>query len=386
MAAQIPNSEFDIAVVGAGLSGLTAALNLTDASSESPRRVLVLDGRSRVGGRLHSHNGVDLGASWTWTSDSALRGLAQRLGVSWFAQPATGIALHDGGPGRVQAMGEGQSPCGPGGSRLEGSTTALIDGLVSTLESRGVEVRVNATVHRVTQTEVDGRWRADVELSDGAVVTAKAVVLAAPPRVLAEKITFEPALPPKQAAAMASTPTWMEETGKIIFFYQAAFWDTASLSGTVFSDSGPMQQIWDASDRSTGTHALAGFIFPPETADAKLGDGGELVATGDHIMESLAATPLLKRAQHQLVRVFGPTAGEPTSVTVKSWLQDDFTTAKRGPVGRRVSFGSAILSSPHHAVFFAGTETEQEHGHMEGAVTGGVRVAEQVHAFLSGSP
>lgn len=57
-------STFDTIVIGAGMSGLTSARMLVDAG----QRVVVLEGRDRIGGRMHTDRNagfpVDLGASW----------------------------------------------------------------------------------------------------------------------------------------------------------------------------------------------------------------------------------------------------------------------------------------------------------------------------------
>ena len=56
--------HFDVIVVGAGVAGLAAARDLTDAG----KRVVVLEARDRIGGRLHTEREsgriTDLGASW----------------------------------------------------------------------------------------------------------------------------------------------------------------------------------------------------------------------------------------------------------------------------------------------------------------------------------
>jgi monoamine oxidase len=75
-------STFDTIVVGAGMSGLTAARMLADAG----QRVVVLEGRDRIGGRMHSDRDagfpVDLGASWIHgIDDSPLWDLVQALGI-----------------------------------------------------------------------------------------------------------------------------------------------------------------------------------------------------------------------------------------------------------------------------------------------------------------
>lgn len=72
----------DVIVIGAGMSGITAARLLADAG----RRVVVLEARDRIGGRMHTDRDagfpVDLGASWIHgITDSRLWELAQALGV-----------------------------------------------------------------------------------------------------------------------------------------------------------------------------------------------------------------------------------------------------------------------------------------------------------------
>ncbi len=71
-----------VAVVGAGLAGLTCAHRLTLAGVT----VVVLEGRGRVGGRTHSPtlpNGAvgELGGEWIGDDQTAIRALAQELGV-----------------------------------------------------------------------------------------------------------------------------------------------------------------------------------------------------------------------------------------------------------------------------------------------------------------
>ncbi len=71
----------DVVVVGAGLSGLTAARELSREGFE----VLVLEARDRPGGRTHTvdANGVavDLGAEWIDAAHSEIRGLTSELGL-----------------------------------------------------------------------------------------------------------------------------------------------------------------------------------------------------------------------------------------------------------------------------------------------------------------
>ncbi|MFS0893441.1 flavin monoamine oxidase family protein [Microbacterium sp. 179-I 3D3 NHS] len=75
-------NTFDTVVIGAGMAGVTAARMLTDAG----QRVVVLEARDRIGGRMHSDREagfpVDLGASWIHgIDDSPLWDLVQALGI-----------------------------------------------------------------------------------------------------------------------------------------------------------------------------------------------------------------------------------------------------------------------------------------------------------------
>jgi monoamine oxidase len=90
----------DVAIVGAGLAGLSAADALTDAS----RSIIVLEADERVGGRTLNYDlgdgkVVEVGGQWVGPTQRRLINLAARVGVDTYPTYTTGksIAMLNGG-------------------------------------------------------------------------------------------------------------------------------------------------------------------------------------------------------------------------------------------------------------------------------------------------
>lgn len=87
------DSNWDVIVVGAGLSGLRAALDLRAAG----KRVLVLEARDRIGGRMMQGQictqTVDFGGQWLGAKHDLMRAQAQIVGVSTYPQYTDGAMV-----------------------------------------------------------------------------------------------------------------------------------------------------------------------------------------------------------------------------------------------------------------------------------------------------
>lgn len=123
--------RFDTIVVGAGVSGLTAARLL----SREGRRVLVLEARDRLGGRVHTDREggriTDLGASWIHgIDDSPLYET-----VSAFGLPTVEFTM-----GSYQAGGRPVAYFGPDGERLDDEAAARFIADVAAVDERLPEV------------------------------------------------------------------------------------------------------------------------------------------------------------------------------------------------------------------------------------------------------
>ncbi|MGA5496794.1 flavin monoamine oxidase family protein [Streptomyces cinereoruber] len=81
-----PTRQADVVIVGAGLAGLTAADQLSRAGHD----VVVIEGRDRVGGRIHTVEvagvPVDAGATWVAPHHVAVRDLVSRFGCEFVPQ------------------------------------------------------------------------------------------------------------------------------------------------------------------------------------------------------------------------------------------------------------------------------------------------------------
>lgn len=346
--------ETDLAIVGAGLAGMTAARTAFDAGTQP----LILEAGDRIGGRIEGLADADgrvvadLGPSWVWPAfQPGIQRWLDRLNLAVFDQYEQGDAVLDGfAPTPMRHQLPGQF----GMARIVGGPSGLVDAMAAPLDAHCI--RRGSPVESISQRH-DGRL--EIERQSGPAVIADQVLVAAPPRRIAERIALPATIDPGLPGALAGQSTWMAAQAKAIIRYAHPFWRDAGLSGRIASRLGPLFEAHDHTS-ADGDAALFGFVATP--------------------LSERRAGSLEQPIIDQLVRCLGPQAAHPEAVVVRDWALDDTicSEADRREPPAHPSVGPATLRAPHLGgrLWFCGAETaDQSTGLLEGALLAGEAAA-----------
>ncbi|MEM8850412.1 MAG: FAD-dependent oxidoreductase [Pseudomonadota bacterium] len=327
-----------VIIVGGGLCGLSLAHALLAQGQDFQ----VLEGRDRIGGRVLTRDGLDLGPAWIWPGQPRIEALLNQLDLTPFEQFSTGDLLHEDAAGQVQRF-RGRSGM-EGALRVPGGLGAVATALADRLPPD--TVRTGCHVQRIET----GSDMLRLDTSTGPIETERCV-LTLPPRIAAGLL---PDLAADTLAALRAIPTWMAGHAKAVATYDQPFWRDAGLSGDAFSRRGPMVEMHDASTPN-GAAALFGFIGVPPAARRK----------GDALQAAI-----LKQFAH----LFGPGAERPNALYLQDWAFDPFTAtaADQAPLHAHPQYGPLPDPVPGR-LLIAGTEMAQMHG---GLVEGALEAAE----------
>ncbi len=230
-----------IAVIGAGISGLTAA----QALAQSGHKVTVFEARNRIGGRIWTSHvlgmPLDLGASWIHgTRRNPLAKLALSAGAEWVATDESYIARGTGGreiadddaPDWLENVTTMQHNAGADSKEINRSAyenqseyggdevifPGGYEGILGGLEG-DYEIRTGQTVSAVRH-DADGVSI----LSDGTETRFDSVIVTLPLGALKKgTVAFTPPLPAEKVDAIARLG--MGTLDKLYLHYDEAFWD-----------------------------------------------------------------------------------------------------------------------------------------------------------------
>lgn len=362
------NVDIDVVVAGAGLAGLTAAGALHAAGLS----VTVVEARASVGGRIKTLTDgglcLDLGATWHWSNQPAVRALAAGLGLEAFPQFRQGRAVAEDGPGAPPRFVD-LPPPEPAELRFAGGAQALCHRLAARLPEGAVVLETDVMAvsddgDAVTVIVAGGDGR-ETELR------ARFAVVALPPRLASAGIAFTPPLPDALVRVMDGTPTWMATAIKVLAVYDAPFWREARLSGQAFSRAGPLIEVHDACTPAGATAALWGFM------------------SADHAFRDLDPEARMHAVVAQLGRLFGADATDPARYVERDWSDDPYTNDEVVWLDDPLPYGHPAFAEPAYGgrLLWAGTETATAGaGHMEGAVRSGQRAAARILEAGSRTP
>ncbi|MEH1130774.1 flavin monoamine oxidase family protein [Micromonospora sp. CPCC 206061] len=335
----------DVIVVGAGPAGLTAATLLHAAGLDT----LCVEARDRVGGRLASIDGYDVGATWFWNGEQRVTNLVAELGITAFDQHRHGDALLQDHTGVQRFRG---NPIDAPAYRFPTGADTLATGLAARLPDAALRLSTPVTGIRLDNDTV--------HLQTGSeVLHARQVVLAVPPALAVARITFDTPLDPDLARLAAIIPVWMGAAAKVVVRYRAPFWRTAGLAGAAISRTGPLREIHDMSGPDGTRAALFGFAHATD-----IGPGFEQTVTA------------------QLTAMFGPPAAEIEALHVQNWSAEQWTS----PAGATQQNNYGLFGHPRFQqptlggrLHWASTETAPDYtGHIEGALYAGQQAANAV--------
>ena len=340
----------DLVVVGAGLAGLARAATMARRGAE----VVVLEARSRIGGRVLSHRSAagayDLGPAWVWPAmQPRIARAVQAAGLDLYPQAEDGGLIYQDPAGRTERLAHGFAQ-EPPSLRIGGGIAALVASFAAMLPPG--TIRLDHKVRRIALTATGVAVTADSPAGPVTLHAARAA-LALPPRLLGA-IAADPDWPPALRARWDAVPGWMAGQAKALALYDRPFWKTAGLAGSAFSRAGPLGEIHDASLPGAAEAALFGFfLWPARLRAARRADLPGLVA-------------------RQLGTLFGPAAATPRAVIVQDWATEPFTATQADHTadGAHPEYRPITMPAPWgERVTLAGAEVAPAFGgYLEGAL------------------
>lgn len=336
-------------IVGAGLSGLTSAYQLEKAGETD---YIILESRDRIGGRILSNDGIDLGATWFQTHHQQVLSLMNELKVDKFHQYIKGRSILVYSTMAPEHYFE-SDPNTPSAYRISGSSTALINALSEPIKN---SIYLETVVSAIT--EVGNKL---VVETDNGIFSAEKVIVTIPPKI-ATRIEFRPELSEVVMRAMDNTHTWMSNAMKIGMTFKSPFWRDKNLSGTVIGQVGAVTELYDHSNAQDNSYALMGF----------LNEG----------LRDLTPVERKQRILDYLIKYLGDAIGDYLTYEEKDWSQDWNTSSETiKSVYMSPSYGNPLFAETYMngRLVFSGAETSPLHGgYMDGAIYSGLLAVDKI--------
>ncbi|MEO3930606.1 flavin monoamine oxidase family protein [Micromonosporaceae bacterium B7E4] len=439
--------DVDLAVVGAGLSGLVAARNAQRAGL----RVVVIEARNRPGGRIWSrsiHGGemIEMGGQYLGPTQDRILALAAELGVETFPCYDEGDRFVSIGGRRDVALGliedtveklermaaelplgapwaaerarewdaqtlrtwmQAHLPDPTGQALLRFVVRAIFTAEADELSLLHVlaYIRSAGSLTLLTQTRGGAQeWRivgGSQVIADRLVdsLGADSVRLGCPVRRIVQSgeiVTVEAEGAPLRARkAVVAVPIPLADRiaySPALPGYRSQLHQRMSPGATVKINCVYPEPFWRAAGHSGRSLTDEGFVSVTFDNCPASGTPGVLVAfieaDAARQFARLSAGARRSAVLDHLVRVFGPRAAEPLEYLEQDWSDEEWTRgcygANFGP-GGWTRYGQ-VLREPFGHLYWAGAETSPIWmNYMDGAVRSGERAAAEVVNALASS-
>jgi monoamine oxidase len=438
----LPDREVDVAIVGAGLAGLTTARKLKMRSAT----VCVLEARDRVGGRTLDHpigggQVVEGGGQWVGPGQTHVLALAEELGVGTFPSYQDGkLVLAFSGlrltrPGneaesadyqRVKRLLETLAATVPTDAPWTAEHARAWDGetVAKWLDknTRDVETKqtfeINLSTELGSSSSISLLYYLFIIRSAGSIraleVDAQERRFRGGPQSLSKKMAESLAdelvldspvlriVDDERSGVVVESRRLKVQAKRVVVAMMPADTRRIAFSPALPSARRGLVDGWRGEPaikvnvvysepfwRKAGLSGLGLTDRPPigVTFDNSPPDGSRGVLLAFLTEKDVAKDAARRRSDvlEGLTKLFGKPAKSPLDYIETDWSRDGWTTGCVSPVPRNVltRFGSA-LHTPVGRIHWAGTETSEVWcGYMDGAVRSGERVAAEVLAAMA---
>lgn len=345
----------EVLIIGAGLTGLTLAHLL----QKKGINYNIVEARNRLGGRIFTQSyqnsqPLEMGATWLGKKHQHLNKLLKTLDIATFEQTLGNSAIYESfstSPPQLVPLPPNTDPS----FRIKGGTYSLIEALEKKLDAK--QIYTNEVIKSIQKKDKDF-----VVETNQMTFNSSFVVSTLPPFLLVNSIDIQPTLPDSILQIANQTHTWMGESIKIGLTYAQPFWRAKNSSGTIFSNVGPIPEMYDHSNYEDSFFALKGFL------------------NGAYFSVSKEAR--IRMVLKQLSKYYGEAANNYLTYEETVWRNEPFTFQ---PYPQHIlphqNNGHSVYRQAYldGKFFIAGAETAADFpGYMDGAVQSAEWVFEQI--------
>ncbi|MFT5942796.1 MAG: monoamine oxidase, partial [Sediminicola sp.] len=311
--------------------------------------VVLIEARERLGGRIYTKQNpnnppLEMGATWISPQHTLLLELLQELGLKIFEQKMGDTAIYEAfstSPFQLVSLPKSDTPS----YRVQHGTQQIIEKLASKIDQK--QMYTSQVVQSIVK-----EGNAIMATSETHKFVGSMVISTIPPLLFANTLTVSPSLPNDLKEIAQRTHTWMGDSIKVALSYKEKFWDQKQLSGTIFSNAGPISEMYDHSNVEDSLFALKGFFNGAYFAISK--------------------EERLQLVLDQLEKYFGNQVKDFLNYEELVWKNEPYTaTEASGYILPHQNNGNAVYQKGYldNTLFLVGTETSPINGgYMEGAV------------------